>query len=267
MEKQSGVAEVNGTELYYETAGSGETLVLVHAHTCDLRMWDRQFETFARNYNVVRYDVRGYGKSKSPSAKVHSPTLDLKALLGYLNIDHACLIGLSMGGLISIDFALAYPDLTDALIVSDSLLGGYKWKEVGRDIANVYRIAAKHGLQMARDQWLQIDLFVPAMQNAEVAFELQQMVSSYSGWHWLNRTPVVGEEPLAINILETVAVPTLIIVGERDLPDFQIIADILERRVPNSRKLDIVGAGHMANMEASSDFNSAVLGFLTEMEI
>ena len=263
VETQSGLAEVNGTRLYYEVAGSGEALVLVHAHTCDTRMWDRQFELYAESYTVVRYDARGYGRSALPVDTGHAPTCDLKALLENLGISHGDVLGLSMGGLIAIDFALAYPKATDALIVSDSLLGGYRWREAGRDIAMVHRTGREEGVPAARDRWLELDLFAPAMERPEVAARLRRMVSDYSGWHWLNRAPVRGEEPLAIDRLATIAVPTLVMVGDRDLPDFHTIADTLHERIPNSQKAVIPGAGHMANMEAPETFDEAVLGFLS----
>ena len=64
---KSGYAEVNGTRLYYELAGEGDPIVLIHGFTLDTRMWDDQFNEFASNHRVLRYDLRGYGKSAKPS--------------------------------------------------------------------------------------------------------------------------------------------------------------------------------------------------------
>lgn len=98
MQTQSGFAEVNGTRLYYEIAGSGRPLVLIHGMTLDTRMWDDQFEPLAAQYQVVRYDARGFGKSAVPTGESYAHTDDLKALLEYLDIAHAFILGLSMGG-------------------------------------------------------------------------------------------------------------------------------------------------------------------------
>ena len=79
--QQTGFAEVNGTRLYYEIAGSGHPLVLIHGSTLDTRMWDDQFEPFVQHYTVVRYDVRGFGQSALPTGEPHARPDDLKTLL------------------------------------------------------------------------------------------------------------------------------------------------------------------------------------------
>ena len=90
MHRQSGFAEVNGTRIYYEVAGSGHPLVLIHGFTLDARMWDDQFETFAQYCQVIRYDMRGFGKSAFPvPGESYTHADDLKALLEHLGIAHA----------------------------------------------------------------------------------------------------------------------------------------------------------------------------------
>src|SRR5689334_19941744 len=119
MDMLSGTAEVNHTRLYYEVAGSGPPLVLIHGFDLDTRMWDDQFEVFAQHYRVVRYDVRGFGKSARPT-EPYAHEEDLKALLDYLGIAQAHIVGMSMGGGIAIDFTLTYPEMTRTLILVDS---------------------------------------------------------------------------------------------------------------------------------------------------
>jgi pimeloyl-ACP methyl ester carboxylesterase len=67
MDEQQGTTEVNGTRLYYESAGSGHPLVLIHKFALDTRMWDYQFGAFTQHYRVVRYVMQGYGKSVPPT--------------------------------------------------------------------------------------------------------------------------------------------------------------------------------------------------------
>lgn len=94
---EAGFFMLNGAPLYYEVAGAGEPLILIHAGVADSGMWDEQFESFARHYRVVRYDWRGYGKSAVPAQPValHEELADL---LAYLGIAHAHLLGISFGG-------------------------------------------------------------------------------------------------------------------------------------------------------------------------
>src|SRR5512137_2035471 len=78
----SGFAPVNGTTLYYEMAGQGETVVFIHGNFGDRRHWDRQFKPLSKKFKVVRYDVRGFGKSAMPKTdEPYSDWDDLKALM------------------------------------------------------------------------------------------------------------------------------------------------------------------------------------------
>ena len=94
---ETGLAEVNNTSIYYEVAGEGQALVMVHAGIANKAMWDEQFEFFAQKYKVVRYDMRGYGQSPA-AGNDYQRYEDIRALLDFLNIDHAYLMGCSMGG-------------------------------------------------------------------------------------------------------------------------------------------------------------------------
>ena len=107
---------VNGTQLYYEVAGEGQPLVLVHSGGFDRRLWDEQCTTFADHYQVIRYDVRGHGESPPPT-KPYSDAEDLDRLLQWLQVEKVHLVGLSLGGRIIIDFALAHPEMVDTLLL------------------------------------------------------------------------------------------------------------------------------------------------------
>lgn len=92
-----GVVEVNNARLYYEIDGKGLAIVFLPGFTLDTRMWDDQFEYFAKRFQVARYDLRGFGKSSVPTTDEYSHVEDLKALLDYLKIEHAYVVGLSKG--------------------------------------------------------------------------------------------------------------------------------------------------------------------------
>src|SRR5262245_20465568 len=94
--RQSGIAEVNGAYLFYEVAGDGPAVVLIHAGIADSRMWDEQFEAFAQHFRVIRYDARGYGRSDMPTGPFAHRD-DLHGLLRSLGVERTALIGLSMG--------------------------------------------------------------------------------------------------------------------------------------------------------------------------
>lgn len=262
MQIDKGFADVNGTRLYYEMAGSGHPLILIHGFTLDTCMWDGQFEVFAQHNQVIRYDLRGFGKSTLPTTEPYSHADDLKALMTHLGIESASILGLSLGGAVAVDFAVTYPEATDAFMPVDAaLIGGYEWLE-GRPSAGLREHAQQSGLETAKTFWLNHPLFEAAREQPAVAARLARMVERYSGWHMLNDDPVRIPAPPAVERLGTLDMPTLVIVGERDLFDFRRAADIIEERIPGAKKVVMPGVGHMSNMEDPERFNEVVLGFL-----
>ncbi len=122
----TGFADINGGKLYFELDGQGPALVMIHGGLVNHHLWDEQFDYFVHHgYQVLRYDVRGFGQSSIPdrSFSYHD---DLKLLLDSLGIERAIVMGLSMGGAIAIDFTLAYPDKVEALIPVAAGLSGYQ---------------------------------------------------------------------------------------------------------------------------------------------
>ena len=113
---ESGYADVSdGGRLYWEHAGRGPVIVLIHAGLWDRRIWDAQMEPFAESHRVVRYDLRGFGRS-SPLEQPFSAREDLAELLGALGIDQAALVGCSIGGGLAVDFAIEFPGSVSALV-------------------------------------------------------------------------------------------------------------------------------------------------------
>lgn len=264
MQRRPGFATVNGARLYYEVSGTGAALVLMHGFTLDSRMWDDQFEVFAQYYQVLRYDMHGFGQSDLSSGSfAHAD--DLKALLDDLEIAEAAILGLSMGGEMAINFALAYPESTRALIVAGTALGGYERSPAFiASLAPMGAAARDARIQAAKELWLAHPLFTLAHQQPAVAARLRHMVDDYAGWHLIAEARGHALDPPAAQRLGEITAPTLVIVGEHDLPDFQAIATLLERQIPHSQKVVMQGVGHMTSMEDPRRFSDIVLRFLAE---
>ena len=92
-----------------------------------------------------------------------------------------------------------------------------------------------------------------------------QIVSDYSGWHWVKQDPARTLDPPAIQRLDEISAPTLVIIGERDLSDFRAIADTLQQQIPGAKKVILTGVGHLSNMEDPKRFNEVVLDFLASI--
>ena len=125
LNPESGFVDVEGGKLYYEAAGEGHPLVLIHDSVGNRTMWDGHFEELAKKYRVIRYDTRGYGKTTTEPVS-YSNRQDLLDLLDHLGVDKAYLIGVSRGGQIAIDFTLEHPERVDALIPVAAGLSGYE---------------------------------------------------------------------------------------------------------------------------------------------
>jgi 3-oxoadipate enol-lactonase len=267
MEQIADMAAINGTHLYYEQAGSGHPLVLIHGFTLNTQMWDDQFSLFARNYKVIRYDMRGSGKSALPVEEPFTEVDDLRALLDALGVSRAFVMGLSRGGSVAIDFALVYPERTSAVVLVDPALGGWNWSEAFSQSMHELEVTAQtQGVDMARQRWLAHPFFLPARERPELAKRLAQIVSSYSGRSWLHQSPEQSVDLPAPRPLQRIKVPTLLIMGERDIDEFQAIANHIASVIPHLTKLVLPGVGHMSNMEAPEAFNEAVLSFLGKLE-
>ena len=267
MNVESGYSEVNGAKVFYEVTGQGDPIVLIHGFTLDTRMWDDQFSEFSKYYRVIRYDVRGFGKSSIPEeGKPYSHSRDLKELLDHLNVNKSCVIGLSMGGSISINFTLEYPNYVSSLIIVDSVLDGFRWMSDFREwFTSLFNIARESGVESANVAFMNGALFESAMRNPLVADRLRELIGSYSGWRYLNDDPQESLDPSTNTRLHEIGCPTLAVVGEYDIPTFQGITDRIDSEVSNSRKLVIPGVGHMSNMEDPETFNREVLSFLESL--
>jgi 3-oxoadipate enol-lactonase len=263
---RSGFADVNGARLFYEIAGAGPPLALIHGFSLDTRMWDDQYAVLAQRHRVLRYDVRGFGRSTVPGAERYSHAEDLQALLEYLEIEHTALIGFSMGGGIAISFALAYPAAVDALIVAGSLLPGRRLSApLGASFGAIWSAGRALGVAAARARWLQHELFAPIRARPELDARFTQIVSDYSGWEWTNKDPQRDLDPPPAERLREIHAPMLAIVGERDLPDFHAIAGLIQRDVLGARRVLLPGVGHVVNMEAPEQFNQLVIDFLAAL--
>jgi pimeloyl-ACP methyl ester carboxylesterase len=192
----NGFALVDGARLYYEVAGAGEPVVFIHGFSLDTRMWDDQFAAFARRYQAIRYDVRGFGRSGPATSEPYSSVDDLKALLGHLGYASAHVVGLSMGGGIATAFAAVYPEATRSLSAVDASLWGYRLSYgTSTSLPAISPVAKREGVEAAKATWLAHALFAPANEQLEVAARLRAIVGDFSGWHWLNREGERGLTP------------------------------------------------------------------------
>ena len=265
-EIRSGWAAVNGVNLFYRSAGNGPTLLLLHAGICDSRMWDDQIGEFGRTHRVIAPDFRGFGQTKmvaGPFAHRH----DLRALMDDLGIDRAILVGGSMSGKTTLDFALDNPGRVEALIIVASALTGYQFTDAGTRAAWAAGDAA---LEAGRqDEAAQIEMKTwlagPRRSLDQIDRSLRQRVRDMLIQSYATPPDLGDDQPLdppAIGRLQEVRAPTLIIVGDEDQPDIPAIGDLLESGIAGARKIVMRGAAHLPSMEQPAAFNRIVRDFV-----
>lgn len=261
-----GMAEVNGTRLSYEVTGRGRTtVVLIHGGLVDSRMWDDQVRPLAKRHRVIRYDLRGFGKSDFPAGP-YSNVEDLYALLKFLKVEKASLVGLSLGGMIAIDFALEHPQMVESLILTSSALRGYQSPRNDKTIA-INKAVEEQGMERAIELWLEHPFFATAKSNASYQRRMRTMLAdNFRYWGpWgpeLKMVVVTWPSPPSLERISLIHVPTLIIVGDRDVSNILAIAEVLRTKIAGAQKAVIQNVSHHLNMEKPKEFNRIVLDFL-----
>ncbi len=260
--------EINGANLYYETAGSGAAVVLLHAGIADQRMWNDQVAPLSQKYRVVRYDLRGFGQTTAP-AEPFAHHEDLRALLDQLGIERAAVIGCSNGGRVAMNFTLAYPDRVSALAMVCSAPGGFKfggespalWKQV---------VDAFESGDMEKTSRLETQLWAagPERDPALVDQRVLDLVYEMNLIALKNEVAGGGEEqpftPPAVERLGEIRVPVLSVVGEMDSPVTLEAGKIMAQGIAGVKQVIMPNTAHLPSMEHPDEFNRIVLGFLKE---
>ncbi len=263
MNVEKGFLRINDAQIYYEQAGAGDCIILIHGFAMDTRIWDRQFDLLARHHRVVRYDLRGFGRSDLPEAP-YSTLDDLRVMMDRLSIEKATIVGISLGGSLAVEFALTYPERITSLVLAGSTLRGYPFSDdYIMEFLHYRKIARREGIAVAQSAMLGNPLLKCVAKNPALFAPVEAMIRDYSGFHWLKHDPHKVFYPPVMERLGEVACPVQIVVGQRDIPDIRAIAERLSREIGHARMVEIPNVGHMVNIEATEQFNRIVLDFIS----
>lgn len=262
---ERGHAEVDGARLSYEVAGEGEAVVLIHSWITDSRSWDPQFAEFARRFRVLRYDMRAFGQSDVSHGE-YSARADLEAVMAAAGVERAALVGVSMGSALALDFALEHPEQVTALVMVGPGLSGREPSEAFKTLMDeVDRIFDQKGLDATIEREMEIWLYGKGRAAADVDAKVRAAVFKMDRYNSARFPKDMKAQPLdppAIGRLGEIRVPTLIVVGDRDVADVFDSADRLEAGIAGARRVVMEGTAHVPNMEQPGAFNQIVLDFL-----
>ena len=262
----SGVIEADEARLHFDSVGTGQPVVFIHAGVADSRMWNAQFEEI-EGARLIRFDLRGYGKSSLGSQRFTNRD-DVISVLDHLEIGRALLVGCSIGGNIALQVAAAAPARLDGLVLVGADAPGFDpgvdyespewplaveafkagdWKRVAELDAEMW-LAGRGRTRSDLDPET-VDLFVSmdltALENETARNELDD-----------------GER---LERLPEVDVPVEVIVGARDIPQLIAAADDLAANLGQRPPVVIEDTAHLPPMDRPLDFNSALTGFLASI--
>jgi len=265
LEIETGIARFGQSEIYYEIAGSGEpTIVLLHGGMLDCRMWDEQFALFAKTNRVLRYDASAHGNSTLPP-DVYWDSADLRELMNALEIDRAVLVGLSLGGKVAIDLALENPERVEAIVAVSSGLSGYRFESEfyleQRDIMIQAWRAGEFDAVVESFQRCWTDGPHRASEGVDPEVREKVRLMARNGLEHAMEGRLI--DPPAIERLDELELPMLMVVGELDMPGILEIADLVVAANPNAELVTIPDVAHMVNMEKPDEFNELLLDYFS----
>ena len=244
------------TGIAYDVQGSGPVVILISGSNLDRRMWNREAAWLSKTHTVVRYDLRAHGQSDTVAAPF-SMLGDLIGLMDELKIQKAALIGLSAGSAIALDAALEYPDRIERIVLSGPAPSGYVPKAPLPFVGDMVAALKAGDYKKVSEVLLATSVFA-APPDAQPL--VRQMVTENDRMWTVKRELLLPPKP-AVNRLETVRVPTLVLIGDKD--EFQRDpAELLAQRIPGARIVRIAGGGHLLNLTSPAEFQSAVAAFL-----
>ena len=250
------LAEVNGIQLYYETAGEGPAMVFLHGADGNHLSWWQQVPAFRDRYQCITIDHRGFANSTDLAQQGATRFADdLEGLLGELGIERAALVAQSMGGRTASEFALWHPERVWGLVMCDTL-GSFAWADLEprrRQLREDRLAKAGEGGVILRGYMA--PEFIKS--EPERTFLYQQVQS-------LNppRGETAPSQPATREQVAALTVPTMFIVGTEDPVTAPEIVREVCAAVPDAEYREFAGAGHSVYWEQPQEFNAALAAFL-----
>lgn len=247
-----------GVSLHYEVEGDGPAILLTHGFSSTGAMWAPQRPLLARSYKVVTWDVRGHGRSESPPSldaySAEHATADMVRLLDHLGIEQAVIGGLSLGGYLSLRFALEHPQRVRALVICDSG-PGYRNPEARQ----AWNDNAEARAKLFEEKGLEsLSTSTPERRQSV------RLHRSVDGLILAARGLLTQHDGKVMEGLSTITVPTLIVVGADDEP-FLGAAKYMARKIFGARHEVIEGGGHAVNLDQPEAFYGVLDSFLSSL--
>jgi 3-oxoadipate enol-lactonase len=255
---------VNGIDLAYSDEGQGPPIIFLHAFPLNQTMWKPQVAAFKEQYRVITIDLRGHGESDAPMWRYTLEQFadDIIALLQHLEIPQATFVGLSMGGYILFALYRKYPEYVRALVLADTRAQA-DTPEGKATRFSMAQVAYRRGSSAIADLMLPKLLSPSGMErNQELIAQLRAMIIGNQISGIVGDLMAMEERSDATPLAQTIDVPTLVLVGEQDIPSPPDEVKRMADQIPGSTFIQIPQAGHLSNMENPEAFNAELKLFL-----
>jgi 3-oxoadipate enol-lactonase len=236
-----------------------------------MRLWEPQFAEFARRYDVVRFDLSGFGSSPVPTDSF-SALKDLREVMDSLSITRAALVGESMGAHTALEAAVAMPERVGAVVAAAPVIAPGGPSQALKDFnEQEEELVDKGDLEGATNLNLSTWVDGPSRSPEDVDPELRALLfgmqlTAFKNWQGVDPDLEFERlDPPLDERLGEIAAPTLAIWPTLDMPDAKKSAEWIAETVTDARLATIEGAAHIVNMEKPDEFNRAVLDFLAEV--
>jgi 3-oxoadipate enol-lactonase len=251
---------VEGSKLYYEECGTGaDVVILIHDGIAHSAVWDEVWPNFCKQFHTIRYDRRGYGRSPSSTAW-YTETDDLATLLRDRKVSRAVLVGSSHGGELSIDFTLQNPALVRQLVLVGAVVSGLPYSDhfLNRGMSNSQPFE-KNDVAGGLANWAKDKYLLAAGHDAAKKHLLELLTANPQD---MTHSDYARPTQSALSRLKEIRVPTLILVGDADIPDVHAHAGAIEAGIPGSRRMVVPDAGHLMYLEKPEEFSRVVISFI-----
>jgi len=261
-------AEIDGIEIDYSDEGSGLPVIFIHAFPMNQTMWSEQVAALRGRCRAITLDLRGFGKSSAPGGPYSMERMasDVRALMAHLDIDRAVLVGLSMGGYISLAFYKLYPDAVRALVLADTRASADSEEGRERRFKSAEKAEREGSASIVRD--MEVAAFAPSTREKrrDIIERARVMIEANSPQGIAAAQRGMAARPDSTYTLIGIDCPTLILVGSEDSLTPASEAEALRDGIPHSQLKVIEGAGHMSNMEQPEQFNAALREFIDSIK-
>ncbi|MFI7060166.1 alpha/beta fold hydrolase [Kribbella sp. NPDC050124] len=234
---------VDGGEVWVEhVAGPGMPVVLLHPGVGDSRVWDPVMPRLVERHRVVRYDVRGYGRSAAPTSEF-SLAGDLVSVLDQLSIEQAVLVGCSLGGDTALSLALSDPGRVRALVLLCPGVSGFPLPPEPLLDAEVEALVEARDV----DGLVQLGLRLFAGAGADEAAVAQLEAAMPA---WFDQGEYLRPDPPVYDRLHEIQAPSVVMVGDKDRPILAAVAGAAAARIPGCEFIWLPGADHLPSLRS-----------------